>query len=67
MKKILISILTATLLFSTTPVTLYANQNDSIQTRAETKEWKYKIINGKLYKRLWNKTKRKWETKWIPV
>lgn len=31
------------------------------------KVWKYKVINEKLYKRLWNKTQNKWETEWIPV
>ena len=34
---------------------------------AERTVWKYKIINGHLYKRLYNTTKQKWETDWILV
>ena len=42
-------------------------ENTDIEVRADIKEWKYKFINGKLYKRLWNSTQRRWETDWIPV
>ena len=29
--------------------------------------WKYKVINGKLYRRLWNQTLNKWVgDHWIP-
>ena len=42
-------------------------ENTDIEVRADIKEWKYKFITGKLYKRLWNSTQRRWETDWIPV
>lgn len=29
-------------------------------------EWCYKVINGKLYKRLYDATNKKWLTDWIP-
>lgn len=29
-------------------------------------EWRYKVINGKLYKRLYDATNEKWLTDWIP-
>lgn len=29
-------------------------------------EWRYKVINGKLYKRLYDATHEKWLTDWIP-
>lgn len=29
-------------------------------------EWRYKVINGKLYKRLYDATNKKWLTDWIP-
>lgn len=37
------------------------------ELRSDVKEWKYQVINGRLYKRLWNSTKQCWETDWIPV
>ena len=42
-------------------------ENTDIEVRADIKEWKYKFINGKLYKRLWNSTQKHWETNWIPA
>ena len=30
-------------------------------------EWRYKVIDGHLYKRLYNCTKLRWETDWILV
>ena len=29
-------------------------------------EWRYKVIDGKLYKRLYDTTNKKWLTDWIP-
>lgn len=54
------------------PIPIAANEissieNTDIEVRADIKEWKYKFINGKFYKRLWNSTQRRWETDWIPV
>ena len=54
------------------PTPIAASEISSTETiniivRADIKEWKYKFINGKLYKRLWNSTQRHWETDWIPV
>lgn len=40
----------------------------NIQTvLAYKKIWKYKDINGKLHKRLWNTATQQWESEWIPV
>lgn len=44
-----------------------STETTNIIVRADIKEWKYKFINGKLYKRLWNSTQKRWETDWIPV
>lgn len=38
-----------------------------IPSRIDGYEWRYKIINGKLYKRLYNITKHRWESDWIIV
>lgn len=65
MKKILFAISISFLSMFITPTTLYAHQQHTIQSRAVKKVWKYKVINGKLYKRLWNKTQNKWETEWM--
>ena len=37
-----------------------------ITTRASNTEWRYKMIDGKLYKRLYDTTNEKWLTDWIP-
>lgn len=39
---------------------------DTITPRAADTEWYYKTIDGKLYKRLYDKTNKKWLTDWIP-
>ncbi len=68
MKKTLFAILLSIATLFTSPTALYANQNtNTIHPRADLKVWKYKIVNGKLYKRLWNSSKKRWETKWIPA
>ena len=33
----------------------------------DIKEWRYKVIDKKVYKRLFNVTKNRWETDWILV
>lgn len=35
--------------------------------RAADTVWKIKMINGKVYKRLWDETNQKWLTDWILV
>lgn len=37
-----------------------------ITVRKAITEWRYKVINGKLYKRLYDTTHEKWLTDWIP-
>lgn len=41
-------------------------QYSSIIPYADKTVWKYNIFNGRLYKRLWNETKQRWDTDWIP-
>lgn len=48
--------------------TFYTNiqkTTSNINPRVEKKEWKYKIMDGRLYKRLLNLSTNKWETDWI--
>ena len=35
--------------------------------RAEETEWRYRVYNGQLQKRLWSKTSGRWLTDWMPV
>lgn len=69
MKKLLSSAFLCILtMFSTSPV--YAQENISsatIETRADILEWVFKTENGKMYKRLWNASKNRWETDWILI
>ena len=37
-----------------------------VLARQPITEWRYKVINGKLYKRLYDTTNEKWLTDWIP-
>ena len=41
------------------------SEND-IQQRAEILGWRYKIVDGKLYKRLFNYTSQQWVGSWKP-
>lgn len=40
---------------------------EDIQPRTDIKEWLYKIVDGNLYKRLYNYSTGHWETDWIFV
>lgn len=40
---------------------------DDDQARTDIKEWRFKIINGHVYKRLYNCSTGNWETDWIFV
>ena len=61
------------LLFSIVQTTDYCTESvqaataQEIQPMSDDYEWKYKTENGKRYKRLYNKTKHRWEGDWIPV
>lgn len=41
--------------------------SEEIQPRTDIKEWRYKVIDGHLYKRLFNASTGRWETDWIFV
>ena len=48
--------------------TIYANDigmNETSITRADYIDWRYKVINGILYKRLYNYSKDEWIGDWI--
>lgn len=45
----------------------FENGFSSIQPRTDIKEWKYAVINGNIYKRLYNYSTGRWETDWILV
>ena len=47
---------------------VFAQENISqIEPRSDVIGWKYKNIDGKLYKRLYNYTKEQWIGDWILV
>lgn len=52
-----------------TPMTFIQNTviASEVETRADIKEWRYKVIDGHLYKRLFNASTGRWETDWILV
>ena len=72
MKNLLIILLFCSFLL---PVNIHASYNNvdlnsynQIEPKKDYLVWKYKEINGKTYKRLWNITKQRWETdRWIPA
>ena len=71
MKKIMIMLVLITSMNIVTPV--LANETEvtaNIDVTMPYKDqlvWKYKFINGKLYRRLWNQTLNKWVgDHWIP-
>ena len=40
--------------------------SSDVLARKPVTEWRYNVINGYLYKRLYDKTNEKWLTDWIP-
>lgn len=46
---------------------LIYNEDNQIQPRTDIKEWRYKVENGNLYKRLYNCSTGRWEGDWIFV
>lgn len=50
-----------------TVVPIEMNQESDIQPRTDIKEWVYKVMNGNLYKRLYNYSTGRWESDWIFV
>lgn len=71
MKKIMIMLVLIASMNIVTPV--LANETEvtaNIDVTMPYKEqlvWKYKFMNGKLYRRLWNQTLNKWVgDHWIP-
>ncbi len=45
------------------PVTEVSQED--VQARTDIKEWRFKVENGHLYKRLYNCSTGNWETDWI--
>lgn len=74
MKKILVPLfLCIAVIFKVSPI--YAQENTSlenttsavIEPRVDILQWILKTENGKMYKRLWNASKNRWETDWILI
>ena len=57
----------AVLTVPSTSLISYASESSGIETRTEIREWRWKVENGKLYKRLYNASTGLWETDWIYV
>ncbi|MFR5749123.1 MAG: hypothetical protein ACLUD4_09385 [Thomasclavelia spiroformis] len=75
MNKIIFTISTI-LIFSIVPISARENISSNVKNIQYTQNliqkkdvlvWKYKSINGKMYKRLYNKTTGKWVGDWIRV
>ena len=45
----------------------YAAETMVAEPRTDIKEWLFKVEDGKLYKRLYNRSTGLWETDWIYV
>lgn len=57
----------AVLFTPTMTITSYAAETTDVEVCADYKEWVYKIMDGKLYKALLNRTTGLLETDWIFV
>ena len=75
MNKIILTI-SMILIFSIVPISAREDISSNIKNIQYTQNliqkkdvlvWKYKSINGKMYKRLYNKTTGKWGGDWIRV
>lgn len=70
-KKIIVTLLLLSSLCCTLQIQTFAapattpSNIESVTPFADLYEWRYKVINGELYKRLYNKTQEKWVGPWI--
>lgn len=46
---------------------LIVAQEDTTVYSGDVIVWKYKVMNGKLYKRKYNQTTKKWIGSWVPA
>lgn len=74
MKKtvMLIVVLASVFIINVNNIDIKAKENhvwnfEMVQPKKDVLVWRYKNINGKLYKRLYNATKKRWESDWIVV
>lgn len=51
----------------TTAVPVAEISQEEVQPRTDIKEWRFKVMNGHLYKRLYNCSTGRWETDWILI
>ena len=67
-KKILALLFTSLLTTTITqPISLINNNTNIYTTLAVKYEYRYKVINGILHKRLYNTTTKQFEGEWIPI
>lgn len=57
----------AVLTCPTTSIVTYATETTIVEPRTDIREWAYKVIDGKLYKALFNCSTGQYETDWIYV
>lgn len=67
MRKHLIMILSAICLCMTPVYALDQPVQKSVQVYRDSIVWRYKTVNGRLYKRQYNTTTNKWIGDWIPA
>lgn len=46
-------------------ITTYAAESETLMPYADITEWRFKVENGKIYKRLYNCSTGNWEGDWI--
>lgn len=72
-KKIVLATVAANGVFLPTSISAHASvdvkeyQAAEITPRKDIIEWRFKLIDGHWYKRLWNASKAKWLTDWIKI
>lgn len=73
MKKIVLWLVTLSLVFSICSIPTFAEEpsvnetQSTAETRANENVWYTRVYNGKLQKRLWSNTYQVWLTDWIDV
>ena len=64
-KKLKLLVCTGLLCTCLFPQAVFASSDSGIETYADKIGWKYKIINGELYKRQYNYTTGEWIGDWV--
>ena len=62
-----ITVLSTSLVYAQNALEPIVVEGTDVEPRTDILEWRYKVMDGHFYKRLYNRSTGEWETDWILV